>query len=546
MTAQVLFSNISFGKTLSLPDTLLEKVQQLPEEQRDSFLLDAAWHYYSMYTREGYLLALECDLTAYHIALRLGHEDQVNRAYKGMAAVHDASNNAQEAIKYYQLYYDGIKNKHNPKLNFFAAYNLAATYTKSRDKKALEYIPLMERAMAASKDSSLIYIGDLFIAGIYGKFKNYAKLIYYFDKLPDSINFEDHNYAYGRMYAEVKCRYLIETGHPKNALDLLKKELAITKDSIPALLSLINFSAETGNYKQAHEYHAVLDDYNVRKTDKEIQSRIDYKLLSAENERNEVNNRKLKLREKELKHTNLALYFVAGLLVLLLIIMVFLFYKFRKQNKKVLQQNDYIQSQNEHIALLLKEIHHRVKNNLQIISSLIELELVNPSGDPIDSLLKIQSKMQSFALAHQMMYESSDLDRVQLQPYFEQMIQATLSILVAPGTFIEQRVDMGNASLEPNRLVLLALLVNELITNTCKHVLPFEKNCYISFTCIVKDNKLYINYTDSGGPITQKKAASGTGRRLIPKLAAQMQAETEIKEEAGKLEFIFIMPEQEI
>lgn len=504
--------------------------------------MDEAWNYYSMYTREGYLAALECNIAAYNLALKYDHKDAIIRAYKGMASVHDASNNTQEAIKYYQLYYDGIRNKKDHQSNFFALYNLALSYTKMSDNRALHYIPLMENEMYASEDSSVIYIGYLFIAGIYSRFKDYKKLGYYYEKLPEEINFEDHNYAYGRIYAEVKCRYLIEKGQPEKAIALLQQQLAITRDSIPVLLSLINFSAETGNYKQAHEYHKILDDYNVRKTNAQIQSTIDYKLLSVENELKEQVNQQLKVREEKLKKNNLALYLVAQILLVILILLVFIFSKFRKQNKRLTQQNDFISSQNEHIAVLLREIHHRVKNNLQIISSLIELELLNPGKDPLASLLKIQAKMSSFALVHQMMYENANQDQIKLQSYFDQMVSATLQILASPGEQVATDVDMGESWLEPNRLVLLALLVNELITNTCKHVLPYRNNtCRIELSCRAVNNEMHICYSDSGGPPGKAARPSGMGKRLIPRLAFQMDAKLDIREEAGSITYTLIL-----
>jgi two-component sensor histidine kinase len=529
------------GKGANLPDSLRQKLQALPEGQRDSFLLDEAWNYYSMYTREGYLAALECNMAAYDLAVEQGHKDAIIRAYKGMAAVHDASNNPLQAIKYYQLYYNGIRSKKDPQLNFFALYNLALSYTKMSNTKALEYIPLMEKEMYTSKDSSVIYIGYLFIAGIYSRFKDYKNLELYYEKLPDKINFEDHNYAYGRIYAEVTCRYLIEKRQPKKAIALLQQQLSITHDSIPVLLSLINFSAETGNYKLAHEYHKILDDYNVRKTNAQIQSTIDYKLLSVENELKEQANRQLKLREQTLKKNNLALYIVAQVLLIILILLAFIFTKFRKQNKRLSQQNAFISSQNEHIAVLLREIHHRVKNNLQIISSLIELELLNPGKDPLGSLLKIQAKMSSFALVHQMMYENASQDQISLQPYFDQMVGATIQILASPADQMSTNIEMGDSWLEPNRLVLLALLVNELITNTCKHVLPYRNPCRIELSCKMIDDELHISYSDSGGPPGKPAKPGGMGKRLIPRLAFQMDAKLDVREEAGSIAYTLVL-----
>lgn len=215
------------------------------------------------------------------------------------------------------------------------------------------------------------------------------------------------------------------------------------------------------------------------------------------------------------------------------------------------EQKKLIVIKDEHKGTLLREIHHRVKNNLQIISSLIELQIDKPDTDLYSSLREIQTKMRTIAIAHQMMYEETELKNVDLQTYFENMVATTFEILVATHS-IQRRIRMNCNNLHPEVLISLALAVNEMLINTVKHVLPYVEHCFVEMECKSESGQLHFTYSDNGPGAQKKKLGkiTGSGIRLIHQLARQMNAKLMVEiHKSGKVDYLIVfdqLPENEI
>lgn len=230
------------------------------------------------------------------------------------------------------------------------------------------------------------------------------------------------------------------------------------------------------------------------------------------------------------------IYLLWALLLLAIIVTLLLYRRVRL----ISEQKKLIAIKDEHKGTLLREIHHRVKNNLQIISSLIELQIDKPDTDLYSSLREIQTKMRTIAIAHQMMYEETELKNVDLQTYFENMVATTFEILVTAHP-IQHRIRMNCNNLHPEVLISLALAVNEMLINTVKHVLPYVENCSVEMECKAKNGELYFTYSDNGPGVHKKKLGkiTGSGIRLIHQLARQMNAKLMVEiHNSGKVEYL--------
>jgi two-component sensor histidine kinase len=529
-----------------LTDYARAQQKGIPLEQQDSFFLAQARYYYAFYTRESYRKAMECYLEALRLAIQYKHTDNISQCYFGIGSIYDANNNLQQSIRYYQMYYEGVLRKRpfDPVNVLRATFNIAATYAKARDTaNAYHYNLKMAQMLGWVKDSVRQSEYRLLIAhtfSVIGKDEEFAQ---YFAPIKDRTTFRDGELAYGRLYAEARSKYALQTGKRDEAIRPILQELAHTKDSIPLLNLLHRTYALLGNYKEAYECELLLVSADMRSMDKTTYGDINYRLLEADNLLQQRENMQLQLNEQTLHLKSSFLYVFSALLIAGLLASLFFYRRFRIRSRHTAEQNKLIRTHDETNTLLLKEIHHRVKNNLQIISSMAELQLNKPENDLYLSMREIQSKMRTMAIAHQMMYEGNEMNDVDMQAYFERMADMTMELLAVSGNPVQHSIRMHGNKLDLEKLVTLALAVNEMLINSIKHVLPCAGNCYIDMECRLIEGEFHFTYSDNGPdlPDSNIETITGTGIRLIHKLARQLDAKIRVdKDPSGKIEYLII------
>jgi two-component sensor histidine kinase len=188
--------------------------------------------------------------------------------------------------------------------------------------------------------------------------------------------------------------------------------------------------------------------------------------------------------------------------------------------------------------VLLKEVHHRVKNNLQIISSLLNLQ-IGQSTDPIllDALRESQSRVRAMALIHEKLYQSEDLSRIDMTSYISGLTNALVSTYrVAPEKALI-KIETADIYLDLETAIPCGLIINELISNSLKYAFPEDKSgtIHVSFhepkqgeyRLIVKDNGIGLpeNFSVEKG--------SSLGLKLVSGLVRQIEGEMKVKNEAG-------------
>lgn len=274
-----------------------------------------------------------------------------------------------------------------------------------------------------------------------------------------------------------------------------------------------------------------------------IRNDIERRMLSVDNELIERKNQLLELRQKHLLGQRRQLYWIAIILMIGFLIASYSFFRIKAQNKQISRQSLQIDQQHGNIEVLLREVHHRVKNNLQIINSVMELQQLNADADPAESIKEVQVKIQSIALAHQKMYEQEHLGDVPLQEYFEQMMDIILRIYSLPAKKIICTIEMNGLQLNLDKVILLALTVTELVINTLMHALPYTPDCTISLNCRQELNQYIFSYADNGPGLPAARDAqngTGIGTRLVRNLIKQMGGTLEVRNHDRLLEYIFI------
>lgn len=181
-----------------------------------------------------------------------------------------------------------------------------------------------------------------------------------------------------------------------------------------------------------------------------------------------------------------------------------------------------IKEQNEEKTVLLKEIHHRVKNNLQVITSLLRLQ----SSDLKQGDVKIHfddaiNRIMTMSLIHQKMYQKENLSLIDTKDYFNTLIAdliTSLSINIPVQLSIKSEIDfIGSKSFVP-----LALIISELVSNSLKHA--FVNDGFISIEFIRNENYIDVTYFDNGN-WQEKQEHTSFGVQLIETLCRQLSGQ---------------------
>ncbi|MCI5146627.1 MAG: hypothetical protein D3923_14140 [Candidatus Electrothrix sp. AR3] len=183
---------------------------------------------------------------------------------------------------------------------------------------------------------------------------------------------------------------------------------------------------------------------------------------------------------------------------------------------------------------LLKEIHHRVKNNMQIVASLMFLQSQNiKNKEALDVLQESQNRVKSMGLAHELLYRSANLSKVPFKEYIETLVQ---SLCESYGGNISFRVEAEGIELPVDTAIPCGLIVNELITNSFKHAFNNDQAGILTVRFIRLGDTYTLAVSDNGiGMPTDYdwKSSVTLGLNLVRTLSAQLDAQLEFKNNNG-------------
>lgn len=199
-------------------------------------------------------------------------------------------------------------------------------------------------------------------------------------------------------------------------------------------------------------------------------------------------------------------------------------------------------------TVLLNEVHHRVKNNLQVVSSLLSLQAMHAPPEVRSALGTSQGRLRAMGLIHQLLYESKDYRRVQLGDYLGRLSNLLRELHGDARTDIVLTLtdDGVPAALDLHRAVPCGLIVTELVANAFKHAFPAERAGRIDITLGRKDGGITIVVADNGVGLPPEFRLAGIrslGYRLVPVLVEQLHGTLEIGPGPGTSIAIALPPE---
>ncbi len=241
-------------------------------------------------------------------------------------------------------------------------------------------------------------------------------------------------------------------------------------------------------------------------------------------------------REKEAAIQNLSrttmqqrawLIGVGGLLALTVVLGTFAGLQYRKQRRA----NQLVAAQAEYLGWLMKEIHHRLKNNLQVITSLINMQIrkgVTPETEQVlsDTVMRIHA----IALIHQKLYQHTAQETVSLEPYLRLLVDSIQSVHGPAQADIRTLLQLDTST-----VVLLGLLLTELITNSYKHGRQPDRELHITIELTATPDGYRLLYTDNGPGMPQPVSlpAKTMGTTIIQLMARQLGGHFVFENKAG-------------
>jgi PAS domain S-box-containing protein len=195
--------------------------------------------------------------------------------------------------------------------------------------------------------------------------------------------------------------------------------------------------------------------------------------------------------------------------------------------------------------VLIKEIHHRVKNNLQIIVSLLFLQAAK-TGDPTsaDALMDSQTRVKSMALVHEKLYQSADVSSIDFQAYLQNLVSNLMVTYGVDQARIRVTVAAEDLPLTINTAIPLGLIMNEMVSNSLKYAFPDNRGGELCITGQVAGKNIIVSVRDNGCGIPESldwKHAESLGLHLVQMLTRQLRGTVELIRIHGT-EFVITIP----
>ncbi len=296
---------------------------------------------------------------------------------------------------------------------------------------------------------------------------------------------------------------------------------------------LTGYYESQGKFSNALKYqklYQVYQDSLVNKTNiQQIEKlKADYEIDKRESEIGLLN--KINANQKRL------LWVLVGGVIATFIFLYLLYrgnQKIKKANSGLSKQKEIISQREQEKALLLQELNHRVKNNLQMISSLLSLQSRELEGHPAkEALEEGKDRVEALSLIHRKLYQEDAETRIALKEYLEELV---LGLFHGYNAHFEPRLELSNTSISIDTAVPLALIVNEMVVNALKYAYEGVDNPSLTLKVNEVGSNLTIHIIDNGKGfnLMETNTENSFGLKLIRSLIEQLEGSLEKLDNEG-------------
>ena len=528
----------------------LQEARQMGETVKDTFFLNKVYNNLGlMYQYIGvYDLSIEYTIKAIELKEKIQSGD-VERAYVNLGLSYASNELHDQALHYYRLAQKTVVEKadtlslalitknigitrlaqkeyDSAQVYFDKAYQLYETIGDS-NSMSRAYLSLSDMALEQSKPEMALNYSEAALAIFPTQNPNTRLLI---------------GLYIGLAHAQTELAKEGATNYWNKAILNAEKALTLSVETglkvkeQQALELLFISKKAVGDYKQAVAY---AEAYNVVSDSLQVTERLNS--LTEQQVRFETEKKELAIealnRENQLKSDSLAQSIavqeqqttIIWILIIGLLIVIGLALGVGVLYKRLTEQNELILAQKEEKEILLKEIHHRVKNNLQVVIALLELQDTTLKNEQFSDAVKIsQQRVRSMAMIHELLYKNDDVGKLDFDNYIKSLLTQVRDSY-AHREEVSYSVDLDpTAQFDLDTAIPLGLIITELFTNSMKYASSAISKTEVQVSCKGNHGKYILEVKDNGSGLPAEfdlKKAKSLGIRLVHKLARQLGGE---------------------
>lgn len=474
-----------------------------------------------------YELAASKILNSIEIFEKMNYLTKLPYAYNYMGSVCFEMQDDEKAIDYLRKAYAGLKRTGDFWGQAIAYRFMGRAFHRLKMQDSAEYyfrnsLKLARKLNDRSGElSSMRFLGEVFL----DKGKIDSTLVLLNESLDKSLVLKDSRervnilYDLGILYDRENkyspaLNFLNNASLLADSLDLFYENMIINKQ-------LAETYENTGDLKNSLKHFKIYKSLHDSITSSEKNKNINELQIKYETEKknSEIGTLRMqqKIQEAKLKNQKILGYSLSAILVLVLAFILVLWHNYKLKKKSDAEKE-----------ILLKEIHHRVKNNLQTISSLLSLQSYNiDDGNIKDAIRESQERVKSMALIHQMLYQQDKLSEIDFGQYLQRLVESISSGYNNMNTRVSYKIDCNNTALDIDTAIPLGLIANELIVNAYKYAFREKSQGEIQISlCRNSNNKYMFRIKDNGTGIPahiKTDNAETLGLRLVSLLVRQLR-----------------------
>lgn len=457
---------------------------------------------------------------------------RLSSVLNGIGASYENSGNDSLSLKYFKRSQKISKSIGDLRRSAIALNNIGNIYKNRGDLEIAK--TYMERAVEdISTTNRIEYITTITnnLAYTYLDLKQIDKATPLFKKVIKTIDSTSDMYSYASAIRGLGNVAIFE-GNNKEGLKHLKnaylkyKVNSFFDEELDIMPELINAHELNKNYKQglllANKYQKLKDSIFTEQKDKNLSEAL--QKYETEKKDTQLKLLQVETEKKEQENRIYIILAVAGLFVACLL--GYFSYKNREKNKTLAKQKSLLEDTLDEKNALLKEVHHRVKNSFQIVSSLLYLQSENIEDKEAKIAIKeAENRVRSMVLIHQKLYSKDELVGINTKDYFHDLTKDIFESHQFQEKTITYELDVEPLILDLETITPMGLIVNELIINTIKHAfISINETSKLSITFTRQANELLLTVKDNGKGFKGEIKNNSFGIKLIKALSKKLKA----------------------